>query len=73
MGPCDRSERKICTKKGKGLSIVEGRKEEDERVYQRAVVERIYLTIKITTDGAGILCRKKRWEEADSAELPIFE
>jgi len=73
MGPCDRGERRICTKEGKGLSVVEREKEGGKRVYQRAFVEKIYLTIKITTDGTGVLCRKKRWEEADGAELLISE
>ena len=73
MGPCNRSERRMCTKEGKGLSVVEGGKGGGERVYQRAVAKRIYPTIKITTDSASILCRKKGWEEVDGAGLPIFE
>jgi len=73
MGPCNRNERRICTKEGKGISVVEGGKRRGERVYQRAVAERIYLTIKITTDGASILRRKKRWEEADGTRLLVFE
>ena len=73
MGPCNRDERRICTMEEKGVSIVKGGKEGGERVYQRAVAERIYLTVKITTDGTSILCRKKGWEEVDGAELLIFE
>ena len=59
MGPYNRDKRRICTKEGKNVSIVEEGKGGDERVYQRAVAEKIYPTIKITTDGTGILCRKK--------------
>jgi len=73
MGSCDRSKRRICTKEEKGLSVVKGRKGGDERVYQKTVVERIYLTIKIITDSTSILCRKKGWKEADGAGLLIFE
>ena len=73
MGPCDRGERRICTKEEKGLSVVKEEKGGGERVYQRAVAERIYLTIKIITDGTSVLFRKKGWEEADGAELPISE
>ena len=36
-------------------------------------MERIYLTVKITIGGAGILCRKKEWEKADGTGLLIFE
>jgi len=50
MGPCDKGERRICTKERKGLSIVEREKRGGERVYKRAVAERIYPTVKITTD-----------------------
>ena len=73
MGLCNRDKRRICTKEGKGVSVVKGGKGGGERVYQRAVVERIYLTVKITTDSTSILCRKKGWEEADGARLPVFE
>ena len=59
MEPYNRGERRICAEKEKGLSIVEGEKGGGERVDQRAVVERIYLTIKITIDSTSILCREE--------------
>jgi len=73
MGLCDRGEGRVCAKEGEGLPTVKGGKRGGERVYQRAIMERIYLTVKITTDSASILCRKKGWEEVDGTGLPIFE
>jgi len=73
MGPYNKDEERVCAKEGEGLPTVKGGKRGGERVYQRVVMERIYLTVKITIDSAGIFCRKKEWEEADGTELPIFE
>ena len=73
MGSYNKDEKRVCAKEGEGLPTVKGGKRGGEKVYQRVVIERIYPTVKITTDGAGIFCRKKGWEEADSAGLLIFE
>jgi len=73
MGLCNRSEGRVYTEKGKSLSAVKRRERGGKRVYQRAVVERIHLAVEVTTNGTGILYRKKRWEEVDGAGLPIFE
>jgi len=69
MGSCNRSKEMVCTMKEESLSIVEGGKGGGERIHQRAVTERIYLTIKVTTDGASILCREEGWKEEDGPEL----
>ena len=39
----------------------------------RAVEEGIYSTVQVTTNGAGILCRKEGWKEADGTRLLISE
>jgi len=65
----DRIERRVCTEEGKSLSIVKGRKGGSEGVCLRTAEEGIYPTIKVTPDGTSILCRKKRWKEADGTEL----
>jgi len=73
MGPCNRDKRGVCTKKGESISIVKGRKGGSKGVCPEAVKEGVYLTVQITTDGTGIFCREKEWEEADGTRLPIFE
>jgi len=43
LGPCYRIERRVCTKKGKGILLVKGRKGESTGIYGGSVEERIYL------------------------------
>jgi len=45
LGPCYRAKRRICTKKGKGLLIVERGKRRDASICRRPVEKRIYLTL----------------------------
>ena len=59
MEPCNRDERKICTKEGESVPIVKRRKREGERVYSGVVEKGIYPAIKVTTNSASILCRKE--------------
>ena len=47
--------------KRKGIPAVEKGKRGGKRICKEAVEERIYPAIKVTTNGAGVLCRKKRW------------
>ena len=65
MGPYNRYEGRVCTKKGKGVSVVKRGKRGGKRVCKRTVKERIYSAIKVTTNGASILCGEERWEEMD--------
>ena len=73
MGPCDRGEERVCTTKRKGIPIVEKRERGGKRICERTAVKGIYPAIEVTTNGTGILCRKERWEETDSAGLQISE
>ena len=41
----------------------------EEREKVRAVAEKIYLTVKVTTDGTSILCGEEGWKEEDGPEL----
>ena len=59
VGPCDRSEERICTKKREGVPIAKRGKRGGEGVYKETAEERIHTTIKVTTDDTGILCRKE--------------
>ena len=42
IGPCNKSERRICAEKGKDVSIIKGIKRKDAQVHQRTIEKRIY-------------------------------
>ena len=69
MGSCDRCERRVYAKKGKGLPTVERRKRGDKRIYLGTVKEGVHLAVKVTTNGTGVLCMKEGQKETDSTEL----
>jgi len=73
VGPCDRSEGGVCTTKRKGIPAVKKRERGDKRICERTVAKGIYLAIKVTTNGTGILCGEERWEETDGVGLQISE
>ena len=66
MGSCYRSQRRVCPKKGKDISIVQNRKGESTEVLERSAEKEIDSTIKITTDITSILCAKEGWKEKDN-------
>ena len=57
--------------KRKGIPAVEKGKRGGKRICKEAVEERIYPAIKVTTNGAGIFCRKEGWEEKDGTRLQV--
>ena len=69
VGSCDRCERRVYAKKGKGLPTVERRKRGDKRIYLGTVKEGVHLAVKVTTNGAGVLCMKEGQKETDSTGL----
>ena len=73
MKPCNRCEEKVCTKEGESVSVVKGGKGRGKRVCKRAVKKGIYSVIKITTNGASVLCRKERQKEKNGAELQVLK
>ena len=73
MGSCNRCKRKVCTKKREGVSVVEGRKRRGERVHKGAVAKEIHSAVKVTTNGASILCREERWKKVDGTGLQVSE
>ena len=56
VGPCDRGKREVCTKEGKGISIV---KERERRGDRRIIEIRVYLTLEIASNSTSISCRKE--------------
>ena len=73
MRLCNRFKGEIYTKERKSLSLVQRRKRESEGIYSEADKKEIYLIIKVTTNYAGIFCRKKGWEEKDSIRLSVSQ
>ena len=71
MGSCNRCERGVCAKEGKGLPIVKRRERGSKRVCEGATEEGIHMAIEVTINGAGVLCREERWEEEDGTRLLI--
>ena len=71
MGSYNRFEGEIYAKKRKSLSLVQRRERGSKGVYLKADKEGIYLTVKITTDYAGILCRKEEWKEENGTRLLV--
>ena len=61
LGLCNRHEERVCAEEGEGVSIVEERERRSKSVHIRTTKERIYLTLKITSNGTSILCRKEGW------------
>ena len=59
--------------KRKGIPFVKRRERGGKRIRERAVEEEVYPTIKVTTNGTGILCGEKRQEETDGARLQISQ
>ena len=73
VGPYDRCEGRVCAEEEKSVSIVKGGEREGKRICERTVAKGIYLAVKVTANGAGILCREERWEEMDGVGLQISE
>ena len=69
MGPYNRVKERVCTKERESVSVIKRGKRGSKRVYQRAVEKQIHPAIKVTTNSASILCRKKGWEEENGPEL----
>jgi len=69
VGPCNRYERRVYTKERKDIPIVERRERGGKRICERAVVKGVYTAVKVTANGASILCREKGWKEVDGARL----
>ena len=56
----NRCQRGVHTKKGESISIIERGKRRGEGVYLGVAKKGIYLAIKVTSNGASVLCRKER-------------
>jgi len=43
------------------------------RVCKGAVEKRLHSAVKVTANGAGVLCGEEGWKEEDGSRLLIFE
>jgi len=59
LGPCHRTERGVCTKKGKGILLVKGGKGGSIGIHRGSVEERIHPTFQVTPNVTSALCGKK--------------
>ena len=69
MGLYDRDKGGICAKEGESVPVVKGGKRGGEGIYLRTAKKGVYLTVKVTTDGTGILCGKEGQKEENGPEL----
>jgi len=69
LGSYNKHKGRVCAEEEKDVSIVEGRERKSARIYTRTTEERIYLTFKVASNSASVLCRKKGWEEVDGTGL----
>ena len=73
MGLCDRYEGRVHTEEGEGVPVIKGRERGSQRNCKGAVEEGLYLTIKVSTNGTSIFCRKEGWEKVDGTRLQVFK
>ena len=65
-----RSQKRLCTEKGKYISIVKNREREG---FKRSVEKGIYLTTEITINITSVFCAEEEWKEENDAKLQIFK
>jgi len=73
MKSCYRFQERICSEKKEDIPIVKNRERGSTGICEGLVEERIYLTIKVTTDVTGVLCTEEGWEEENGIGLLIFK
>jgi len=71
MGSCNRGEGRVYAKKRKSIPFVKRRERGGQRIHEGVIEEGVYPAIKVTTNGAGILCREEKWEEEDGTGLSV--
>ena len=73
MRPRNRCKGGVCTTKRESVPFVKRRERGGERVREGTIEKGIHPAIQVTTNGAGVLCRKEGWEKEDGARLPLSE
>ena len=73
VGSHDRCKRGVYAKEEKGVSVVKGRKRRGEGICEGTVVEGLHSAVKVTANGASVLCREEGWEEEDGTRLQISQ
>jgi len=72
MGPYDRTKKRVCAEKRKGIFSIKRKKRESTSIYRGSTAKRIYLAIKVAIDFASILCSRKRWQKKNSIGLLLY-
>jgi len=73
LGPCHRVEKRIYTKKGKDVLIVEGKKGRSASICGGSIEERIYPIFQVTPNITSILCSKKGWHMKNGVGLSTYK
>ena len=73
LGLCHRIERGVCTKKGKGVLLVEGGKGGSTDICRGSVEERIHLTLQVTPNVTSTLCGEKGWHAENGTRLSTYK
>ena len=71
VGPYNRCKEGVCTTKMKGISAVEREERGGKRIYEGTVKKGIHSAVQVTTNGAGVLCRKEGWKEKNGTRLSV--
>ena len=66
---CDKTKKRVCAEKSKGIFSIEGKKRESTSIYGGSTAKRVYLAIKVATDFASTLCSRERWQKENSTGL----
>ena len=73
VGPCNRRKGGVHAEKRESVPFVKRRKRGGEGICEGAIEEGIHPAVQVTTNGAGVLCRKEGWEKEDGARLSLSE
>ena len=68
---CDRSKRRIYTKKKESVPIIKEEKRGGIQIYIRTTEKEIYQTLKIISNGTSILYEEKGQKEEEDLRLSI--
>ena len=69
VGSCNRCKRRVYTKKRESVPFVKRGERGAQRICKRTVEEGLYQAVKVTANGASVLCREERWQKEDGTRL----
>ena len=61
MGLCNKGKRRVCAKKEKDISIIEGGEKKGIWVYWKITKEKVYYILKVASNNTSVFCKKEGW------------